>query len=482
MANNKNKKSTDKKVSISISIVIIIVFIIMAFLSYILPYFFIVPHENNKYSFVDSKYANVKTAFSKNKNNKVDAFIEYPVTKNQQINSIVLDYVNQIEDKFYSDASQPYILPRKKPYILNISYQIKYSSEDFISLVINSSQKTSETALEKQSRYWTFDLNSGSEVTLKELFGDVYPDATARTILYIKKSINEQFKNKKTNQQVLLDTYITPEKINSFIASGRYDLEFIFSPDDLGGYHSDTISVNIPINRLQLFLQNQIAKKIFSSIDFTSSQNANNDKPTRECQTKKCIAITFDDGPSAYTANVLDILNKYDGKATFFLIGKNIEKRPQAVKQIARQGSEIGSHTWSHPALPALSPDSIDQQIIKTNKLIKSVANVDARLLRPPYGAVDQTVSRMAIKNSMSIVLWSVDTRDWAEKDSSVIYNRVVANSTRGSIVILHDVHKPSIDALEKIIKKLTREGYKLVTVSDILGTGLKPGAVYSRM
>lgn len=199
-------------------------------------------------------------------------------------------------------------------------------------------------------------------------------------------------------------------------------------------------------------------------------------------KTKPMVALTFDDGPSAHTGRLLDILDKYSAKGTFFVIGNTLDNRKDAVKRIVSSGHEIGGHSWSHRQFTNLSADEVKDQIMMTRAKIYEITGVDSCLVRPPYGAFNDSVNAVAKEINVSYINWSVDTLDWKSKNADAVYNEIMKDVSDGAIILCHDLHKTTVDAMERVIPALIEKGYQLVTVSDLLqcdGEKLESGKVY---
>lgn len=181
----------------------------------------------------------------------------------------------------------------------------------------------------------------------------------------------------------------------------------------------------------------------------------------------KKIALTFDDGPHPkVTPQILKILEEYDAKATFFVVGNKVKNNPKVLQAVADAGHEIGNHTYSHAKLTALSARKIKLQIDSTDAAIKAAIGQNATVFRPPYGAYNKIVtSQLKVPN----VLWTIDTLDWKHHNPKKILALVEKNAKNGSIVLLHDIHQTTADALEPILAWLQKQGYEFVTVSEIL-------------
>ena len=198
---------------------------------------------------------------------------------------------------------------------------------------------------------------------------------------------------------------------------------------------------------------------------------------------KPMISLSFDDGPNKKsTEKILAALEKYNARATFFVVGCHAEENKDVVKHAYEIGCEIGSHTYNHKELTTLSPQQIKSEIEKTNNLIKDITNQKRVLIRPPYGAVDDKVLK---RITSPIILWSLDTEDWLSRDTDKVIDEVINNVSDGDIVLMHDYYMESANAAEVIIEKLTEKGYQLVTVSELgyhklggLATGVKYGAM----
>src|ERR1700676_2389621 len=183
------------------------------------------------------------------------------------------------------------------------------------------------------------------------------------------------------------------------------------------------------------------------------------------------IAMTFDDGPSAEnTPRLLEMLKQRNIKATFFLIGQNAASNPDIVRQILADGHEVGNHSWTHPQLSKLSDDRVTTEINKTQDAIKEASGFTPTLLRPPYGAITAR-QREWIESQfgLSIILWSVDPFDWTRPGASVITQRILSQVRPGAIILSHDIHKQTVDAMPATLDALSAKGYKFVTVSQLI-------------
>ncbi len=188
---------------------------------------------------------------------------------------------------------------------------------------------------------------------------------------------------------------------------------------------------------------------------------------------EKVIALTFDDGPHPRVTNeILDLLAEYDAKATFFVIGKNLELYSDTARRAVAEGHELGNHTYTHPHLSGLGAGAVEGELQKNAALIERLLGVSSVLFRPPEGSCKTEMLSVVEKNGYSTVLWDVDTRDWSGVSAEAITKNVIKNAREGSIVLFHDYvgrECHTVAALKEILPRLSAAGYRFVTVSELL-------------
>jgi len=183
------------------------------------------------------------------------------------------------------------------------------------------------------------------------------------------------------------------------------------------------------------------------------------------------IAMTFDDGPSAtLTPKLLDLLAAHHIKATFFVICENVAEHREIVERAAREGHEIPNHSWSHPNFGKMSDEGVRRQLTRTDDAIKNATGVRPTLLRPPYGSITARQKRWIHDEfGYQIILWDVDPYDWKRPGPSVVCNRILKETRPGSIVLSHDIHPGTIEAMPSTFDQLQAKGFKFVTVSELI-------------
>jgi peptidoglycan/xylan/chitin deacetylase (PgdA/CDA1 family) len=196
--------------------------------------------------------------------------------------------------------------------------------------------------------------------------------------------------------------------------------------------------------------------------------------PPTDCTSQPCIALSFDDGPNpATTPEVLTTLELKHVAATFFLVGRNIAGNETLVQRMAADGFEVGNHSWDHPNMIGLTPEQISTELLSTQAAIVNAGAPLPTLFRPPYGAVNDKVLADA---GLQAALWNIDPDDWKATDPALLAQQIVATAKPGGIIDLHDIHQVTADALPAVVDQLAAQGYKFVTVSQLLHSRDRPG------
>lgn len=188
---------------------------------------------------------------------------------------------------------------------------------------------------------------------------------------------------------------------------------------------------------------------------------------------KKRIVLTFDDGPHPkQTRQILDFLDKYQIKATFFVIGVNVKQYPDVVREVLDRGHEIGNHTNTHSHATRLDSSALEQQILDCEREIFLQSGASVRLFRPPEGALNDQMRAIIHDLGYTNVLWNLDTLDWAHTPPEQIAEYVISNAKNGDIILMHDyigANSPTLEALELFVPELLEQGFTFVTVGELL-------------
>lgn len=194
----------------------------------------------------------------------------------------------------------------------------------------------------------------------------------------------------------------------------------------------------------------------------------------------KAVALTFDDGPSTEnTPKILATLKKYNAHATFFVVGTRVSSGAEILKQELAQGCEIANHTWDHADLSKLPMKKVNKECDRVADQVKKITGGNVDLLRPPYGAISD---KMRDKLKHPMIYWSIDTLDWKTMNAKKTFRAVKKEVSDGDIILMHDIHAPTAEAVEKIVPWLVKNDYDILTVSELMkrkGMKLKNGKVY---
>ena len=196
---------------------------------------------------------------------------------------------------------------------------------------------------------------------------------------------------------------------------------------------------------------------------------------------KKMVALTFDDGPNYNTSKILEILNKYNVRATFFVLGSKINHNKKIIKTMDKYGMEIGNHTYSHKLMTGMSNIDIIREVEDTSNLIYSVIGKYPELVRPSYGSFNKKIKESI---NMPIIIWNIDTLDWKSHNSEKIVSRVMNKVSDGDIILMHDIYSATVKAVDILVPKLISEGYQLVSVSELFyykNINLENGKIYGK-
>lgn len=185
---------------------------------------------------------------------------------------------------------------------------------------------------------------------------------------------------------------------------------------------------------------------------------------------KNVVAITFDDGPTEITPEILNLLEKYNQKATFFCIGKQIEKYPEILKNIVEQEHVIANHTYSHTnKMGFLSKNEVDNEIASTQNIIQQITGKIPNLFRPPFGVTNPNIARACKENRVEVIGWNVRSLDTVIESEDKILSRILDRFEKGSIILLHDTSTKTLNVLERLLITMEKKQIQSVTVDELL-------------
>jgi len=436
------------------------------------------PLSDEKYYFTDSRYSEIRSKFVIRQTSREKVSIEYPITKNNKINKTIAQVITRDDRDFRYIATN--VLSFNQPMTETISYQITHNNSAALSIIVNIKQDIHGAHPVSLTHFWTFDKKSGEVISLSDLT-EQSEKAAEEIVAAARNSINETIKQRQQTELDLSET-ITQETLSNFIITdGGNSIAWPIGQASLLPSAYGEMTIKVPIAAVAKYLQNTTARKLANIPKPPEPKPAPKPAPAAPPAANsggKVIALTFDDGPGPYTSQLLDILDQHGAKATFFLIGSKVSSQANVVRSIHARGHQLGNHSWSHPELPKLPVDQIAGEVDRTNEAIRQATGVTPAILRPPYGAVNGAVLEQLRLRGMSSILWSVDTRDWADRNSDIVCSRAVAGARPGAIILMHDIHQTSVNAVPCILSALKQQGYSFVTVQGLIGN-MVAGAGY---
>ncbi len=437
------------------------------------------PLSDEKYYFTDSRYSEIRSKFVIRQTSREKVSIEYPITKNNKINKTIAQVITRDDGDFRYIATN--VLSFNQPMTETISYQITHNNSAALSIIVNIKQDIHGAHPVSLTHFWTFDKKSGEVISLSDLT-EQSEKAAEEIVAAARNNLKETIKQRQQAELDLSET-ITQETLSNFvITDGGNSLAWPIGQASLLPSAYGEMTIKVPIAAVAKYLQNPTARKLANIPKPPEPKPEPKPAPAVPAPApttgNKVIALTFDDGPGPHTAHLLDILDQYGAKATFFLIGSKVSSQANVVRSIHARGHQLGNHSWSHPELPKLPVNQIAGEIDHTNDAIKQATGVTPAILRPPYGAVNGVVLEQLRLRGMSSILWSVDTRDWADRNSEIVCSRAVAGARPGAIILMHDIHQTSVGAVPCILNALKQQGYSFVTVQGLIGN-MAAGAGY---
>ncbi len=385
-------------------------------------------------------------------NSNILISINYPITHIQAFDRILDQDVEHIYNQFKEEYESFQSLSEESE--LNIDYTYDIVNERYYNITLTvflSSSKLAHPITEFKT--YVYDKKDKKLLTISDLLKEKEREK-------LVPKIEQQLLT--TYQDCLLleemQGYITPSTDYLFTIDDR-NLTIYFNPDVITSHNCGIIKVDIPVSELSLEIP--LTKDVFQPLAFeTPVQIEKVIDPT-----KPVVALTFDDGPSRYTKEIIDILKEYDANATFFVLGNKVELYQKTIRQSIANGNEIGNHSYNHKQLTKLSVSELKEQIDKTQNILKQYTGYTPRLLRPTYGAINQKIRS---NTDLSIVLWNIDPKDWKIKDSKTIANNVLTKVSDRDIILMHDTKKRTVEAVKIIVPALIEQGYQLVTISEL--------------
>lgn len=391
---------------------------------------------------------NIEMVFENSHNMKIS--INFPESGIKKLDNLVSDYVDTIYQGFKNEYENVYTLEQVSE--LNVDYKYSVINERYINIILYTFINSSKLAHPiNEVKTFVYDKQKNKLITIYDLINNSQINILLKNL---KMNIVRKYKECLLLENI--SSKITPDEDYMFNIT-KDSIVFYFNPYTITTGSCGIIAVEVSLNKLDTSFKSKETIKKYPPITKTISKNLD--------LNKKTVAITFDDGPSKYTNQILELLKENNANATFFVLGNKVKDYSDTIRKSISLGNEIGNHSYNHKWLTSLSLDELNLQISKTNALIKEISGYECNLFRPTYGSVNKKIRENV---DMNIVLWSVDSNDWKIKNSKTIASKVLSKVGDGDIILFHDTYERTYKALQIIVPTLISEGYQIVTVSEL--------------
>ncbi|KOY84085.1 polysaccharide deacetylase family protein [Lysinibacillus macroides] len=412
---------------------------------------------NSNLSTESSAFPGIRIVTDVSNDQRTPFAIHYPQTDNEAFNDAVLQYI--------SDSKENYLASMKKNKDkeamgeLNISFETFPYREHYYSFVLTKMLYLGGANHEVSIKTFFINNETGEQISIQILLqNDENNLSTLAASVRKDLQKNLQIKDALLNEELLK---ATEPKWSNFERFAIVDDSLQFYFDE---YEIASGAAGAPVVKLSLSLINPLLASDFQIA--MENVQPTNPTPTGD-PTKKRIALTFDDGPHPkVTEQILNILDKYHAKATFFMLGSRVQYYPDIANDVLARGHEVGNHTWNHPVLTKLTHEQVMKEFNATAAEIEKAINQGATVFRPPYGATNDAINA---EIPIPVVLWTIDTLDWKHRNAQQLLPHIKNNLHNNAIVLMHDIHQSTADGLDAVLAYLQEQGYEFVTVSEIL-------------
>lgn len=467
--------------------------------------------QNNVESNIDrnllSKFPGLHLDTRSKETETYTSFISVPTTNSDEINDTIESWLKKQESNFIDRVEEnKEFLTDEFTAHLNIQLDTQIIANDIYSFVFTTYEMVGGANGSNKIKTFIIDLEDNKVLNIEDTFYTEKDETISSLQDLLKKELLDL-----ENTTVIFEE--EPEQLDAIVkditqwkwALNKKHMRVFFDEYEIAAGSAGVIHVDIPIEDVLPHLNSKIAKKLNLEIDKTNEEidrkkkeqeKKEEEKRRKEEQKRKeqeekerkerekeeqskpkkdpngkYVALTFDDGPSqSVTPRVLETLRKYDAKATFYMLGSQVDYYPSIAKMVVDEGHEVGSHTDNHLDLTTIGNETIYNELSKANQKIKAATGLDyIKTVRPPYGAYNQNIVNITSEYHSSIILWSVDSLDWQSRNAQAINEVILRDLKPGGIVLMHDIHSTTADALPQLLETLKNDGYQFITVSELL-------------
>lgn len=387
-------------------------------------------------------------------------------------------WIEKSKEQFISDAQSNAILGRTAS--LNINLKTIPIADGIYNLIFSKYGITGGANGKNEIKVFTVNVKEDRLYQLTDFIEETDENRT-ELIQIILEQLNE---NTELQALVMEDKLV--ESLASFDdvtwSITEEALILYWDEYEIAAGSAGTIQLTLPIEKIQHLVSDRKHELLHLDFTLTNEETDVIKVPERKPLDPdgKYVALTFDDGPhKTNTERVLNSLKEFDVKATFFMLGNQVDYYPSLVQRVAKEGHEIGNHSNTHPDLSKVDANRVQKEFETTNQRIYDVIGRYPTVFRPPYGSYNNNIITQATNLNLPIIMWSVDSLDWKTKNATSISHEILSTTTNGSIILMHDIHDATADALPSVLRNLKEQGYSFVTVSQLLewsgDTGIGP-------
>lgn len=417
--------------------------------------------QSSEITEAESKFPGIRIVTDISNDDTMPYAIQYPQTEYDDLNESILHYITVSKDRYITAMRLKTNAEKDetKSGELNISFETYPYKDHYYSFVLTQHFSTDSDTYETSIQTFFFNNETGEILTIRTLLNQDL--ASLETFSnHVRSQIleNVEYKGQLSKDAMLAKTEPKWRLFQRFAIQDE-SLVIYFDKGEIIDPAVGVPTVVMPLSYLNPLLAEQFQEQMASADTIVSDKE--NQKEIKR------VALTFDDGPDPKaTKQILQLLDKYDAKATFFMLGSRVQYYPDIAKEVYDAGHEIGNHSWSHPMLTKLSSKQVLEEFNSTEKAIMQAIGKPATVFRPPYGATNQRVNGLI---PTPVVNWSIDTLDWKHRDASKLLPSVKNHMHNNAIILMHDIHISTAEGLEPVLQYLQNEGYQFVTVSEIL-------------
>ncbi len=403
-----------------------------------------------------SPYSHIRIVTDVSNDPYIPFAIQYPTTSHPHINEQIEEIVTNEKQKYIKDMQSLHGKYEEKIVgELNISFEMYEYDECYYSFLLH--KKRSIPGIEPTQSYETFvmDNENGKLIGINTLLNE--NEESLKTLSsQIQAILSNEEKFSHINQSVI--------KKQTFADWKNFD-NFIIQDDHINFYFNNLVEEKLvePLHiSLDLSSINPLLNEQFQ-IQMVNEEPADTPVTTE----KKLVALSFDDGPHPdVTPLIINILEKYNAKATFFMLGNRVQHYPEIARYVYESGHEVGNHTWNHPILTNMTEAQILKEYSMTEQAIIQAIGAPSTIFRPPYGATNALVKAAIASPQYN---WTVDTKDWKHRSAEKLLPSVQQAVHPNAIILMHDIHLSTAHGLEAVLQFLQQEGYEFVTISQMM-------------